>query len=118
MTISPSSTNFSALVIESACTNSGKYLVKGFPDFETSSTRFPSRKATQRKPSHLGSYCHSVPTGSSLAGCASIGLYRLFNGRVIRIPYGSNGQDAASLYVVITRPITSNSKTPIHTPRV
>jgi hypothetical protein len=30
-----------------------------------------SRNARQRKPSHLGSYCHSSPTGTECVGTAS-----------------------------------------------
>src|SRR5215212_3606318 len=33
----------------------------------------PSRKAMQRKPSHFGSYCHSLPVGNSSTDRASIG---------------------------------------------
>jgi hypothetical protein len=39
----------------------------------------PSRKARQRNPSHLGSYCHCGPMGRLAAGAASIGGLGLRN---------------------------------------
>src|SRR5580692_12195930 len=85
MTISPSRTNFFALSAPSVSTSSGKYLVRGFPDFDSRSIFAPSRKARQRKPSHLGSYCQFDPEGSSEADIASIGAYVLARGKVTRI---------------------------------
>src|ERR1700722_1711770 len=85
MTISPSRTNFCAFSSASASTRSGKYRVKGLPDFDSRSIFAPSRKARQRKPSHLGSYCQFDPEGSSEADIASIGAYVLARGNVTRI---------------------------------
>src|SRR6185312_8332200 len=85
MTISPSSTNFLADNFNSAATTSGKYRVKGFPDFDSKDTFLPSRNARQRKPSHLGSYCQLSPAGNSDAGRASMGRYFLLMGKVIHL---------------------------------
>src|ERR1700722_841951 len=80
ITISPSRTNCLAGSSASADASSGKYLVSGLPALDNRSTRFPSRNARQRKPSHLGSYCQSGPDGNSDADRASIGRYRLLMG--------------------------------------
>src|SRR3984957_13571275 len=85
MTISPSRTNFCAFSPASASTSSGKYLVKGLPDFDSRLIFAPSRNARQRKPSHLGSYCQFDPVGSFEAGSASIGAYVLARGKLTRI---------------------------------
>src|SRR6202034_4955317 len=83
ITISPSRTNLLAFSFFNAATKSGKYLVRGLPDFDCKSMRAASRKARQRKPSHLGSYCHSRPVGNSAAGRASMGEYFLVSGKDI-----------------------------------
>ena len=56
-----------------AFTSSGKYRASGCSDFDCSSMMLTSRKARQRKPSHFGSYCHSLPSGISFTDNASIG---------------------------------------------
>src|SRR5258708_39483843 len=85
MTISPSRTKRCALSDARASTSSGKYRVRGFCAFDIKSTRLPSRKARQRNPSHLGSYCHCGPEGRSAAGKASIGGEVFLIGRLIEI---------------------------------
>src|ERR1700729_3233193 len=85
ITISPSRTNLLAFSFFNAATRSGKYLVSGLPDFDCRSMRAALRKARHRKPSHLGSYCHSGPAGNSAVGSASIGEYFLESGKVTRI---------------------------------
>src|SRR3954452_15334177 len=81
ITISPSITNFLALSEARLAASSGKYRVSGLADFDISSTLSPCRNARQRKPSHLGSYCHWGPTGSSVAESASMGAYDLLSGK-------------------------------------
>ena len=51
----------------------GNSAPSGLPDLDVSVTSSPSRRARQRKPSHLGSYCQPSPSGSSAASSASIG---------------------------------------------
>ena len=68
---------WSARTRPSASASSGKYRVRGLPDFDCRSIFFLSRNAKQRNPSHLGSYCQSGPTGRVVAGVASIGGYVL-----------------------------------------
>jgi hypothetical protein len=46
--------------------------VRFSPDFERSSTLSPARESRQRKPSHFGSYCHSLPRGIASTERASI----------------------------------------------
>src|SRR5436190_20492805 len=46
--------------------------MRSSPDFERSSTLSPSRESRQRKPSHFGSYCHSLPRGIASTERASI----------------------------------------------
>ncbi len=57
----------------SAATISGKYRPSGWPAFDCSATSPPSRNARQRKPSHLGSYCHCGPSGTSETARISMG---------------------------------------------
>src|SRR3954471_24030055 len=82
--ISPSRTNRLAFNFSSTATRSGKYRANGCPAFDCSSTLSPSRNAMQRKPSHLGSYCHSSPVGISSTDSASIGGSGGFNSRRIQ----------------------------------
>src|SRR2546421_13006165 len=51
------------------------------PLFDWSTTRSPSRKARERKPSHFGSNDHSSPGGSASTESASIGAYGGRTGR-------------------------------------
>ncbi len=46
-------------------------------------TVLPSRSKRQRKPSHLGSYCHSLPVGMSATERASIGSRFLGTGVLV-----------------------------------
>ena len=64
MTNSPSTTNRSNGASRSAATTSGKQRPKDVPDFPLSSTEPFCLKARQRKPSHFGSNCHSLPARS------------------------------------------------------
>src|SRR6185437_5848037 len=84
MTISPSSTNFFAANLKRAAITSGKYRVKGFPDFDSNEILLPSRNARHRKPSHLGSYCQLSPVGNSEAGRASMGRYFFLMGNAMQ----------------------------------
>jgi hypothetical protein len=63
-TISPSRTKLLSRRVRAAKTTSGKYRVRSWPDFEHIVTASPSRVSRQRKPSHLGSYCHSFHSES------------------------------------------------------
>ena len=54
----------------------GNSAPSGLPDLDVSVTSSPSRRARQRKPSHLGSNCQPSPSGSSAASNASIGAGR------------------------------------------
>src|ERR1700688_520449 len=98
ITTSPTITNFVALRRLKAATNSGKYRVSGLPDLDSRSTRLPSRKARQRNPSHLGSYCHCRPTGRLVAGAASIGRYVLAKGNV-NLVIGWNDKDGSCFQI-------------------
>src|SRR5690348_11892831 len=70
---SPSSRSWLVLRPCNISATSGKYRASGLPDFDVSVTSSPSRRARQRKPSHLGSNCQPLPAGSSAARSASIG---------------------------------------------
>ena len=61
------------LICARAATSSGKYRVRGLPAFDNRSMCLRSPKVRQRKPSHLGSYCHCGAVGSADAGWASMG---------------------------------------------
>ena len=73
MTSSPSSTKVFAASARRFSSTSGKKRESDFPDLALISTSSPARKARQRKPSHLGSYCQPASLGSSLTSLASIG---------------------------------------------
>src|SRR5256885_4949471 len=80
-TISPSKTTRRSGSALSAATSSGKKRVSVCALFDWSTTRSPSRKARQRKPSHFGSNDHSSPGGSASTESASIGAYGGRTGR-------------------------------------
>src|SRR4051812_43000528 len=71
MTISPSTTHRSGNSAFTASTSSGKYRVIGFSLRLPSSISSPSRKISDRKPSHFGSY--DAPDGMVGTDLASIG---------------------------------------------
>src|ERR1700686_5120961 len=91
ITISPSRTNCAVLSLAKATASSGKYRARGLPAFDCRSTFFRSRKARQRNPSHLGSYCHWGPVGRTAADRASIGGYVLEIGSVTEPSQSSFG---------------------------
>lgn len=70
-TISPSTTHRSGSSVRNASTNSGKYRVMGRSLRLPISTSPPSRKTTDRNPSHFGSY--DAPAGMSGTDRDSIG---------------------------------------------
>src|SRR6266496_2945424 len=96
ITISPSSTNVFAERRARAATSSGKYRVSGLPDFDCRSIFLRSRNARQRKPSHLGSYCHCSPNGRLVAGAASMAAYAFEMGNVTEALL----QESASAFVL------------------
>src|SRR5581483_4861588 len=59
--------------------------------------RLPSRNARQRKPSHLGSYCHWAPVGNSSTSCASIGS---IGGLSARLIFASTASDSSCCKMV------------------
>ena len=65
--------------------------VRGFAALDIRSMRRWSAKATHRKPSHLGSSCHSGPAGSVCAAIASTGAYRVLSGSDINLAHNFNG---------------------------
>ena len=92
--------NFGVASFASDAASSGKYRVSGFCDFDCSSTFLPSRKATQRKPSHFGSYCHSGPCGNSSRGA-----------RFHRLVAGANRQRHSSLLRLVA-PVLASQGSP------
>ena len=91
-TISPSSTNCLALSARDRFDQLGEIARQRLAGFRLQLDRCRRRGTTrQRKPSHFGSYCHSVPTGISSTDSASIGASFLGRRETMRLT-NANGR--------------------------